>query len=118
VVNKVGCQFVKANLAMLDEAVGQGEEVQEVFLVLAERSRSVLQKLTPEERWLFSTHMRDGPFNDMLLSQEQIGAEMKGERAVLALKAGELLGEQEGLKYIGGGGNVCPRHRGATGRRQ
>jgi hypothetical protein len=91
-VNKVGCQFVKANLATLDETVGRGEEVQEVFL--AERIRRALQKLTPEERWLFSTHLREGPFNDMLLSQEQIAAEMKGERAVLALKAGELMGEQ------------------------
>jgi hypothetical protein len=93
VVTKVGCKFVKANLATPEGTVGRGEEVREVFL--AERMRRALQKLTPEEWWLFNTHLRDGPFNDMLRSQEQIAAEMKGERPVLALTTGATSDQQE-----------------------
>ena len=56
-------------------AVGQS-----VFL--AERIRRALAKLTGEERWLFSTKLKEGPFEDMLYSDEELLAESSWERAV------------------------------------
>ena len=47
---------------------------EEVFL--AERIRRALKKLTPEERWLFSTRLKGGPFHDLLVTDEELQEEM------------------------------------------
>jgi hypothetical protein len=89
---------VRAYVARPEEIVTVVEGEEPVFL--AERIRRALQKLTMEERWLFNTRLRDGPFHDMLLSQEQLHAEMKGERPVMARRA---LQRPDGRGDIGDG---------------
>jgi hypothetical protein len=68
-------------------AAGLVEDEDEGEVFLAERIRRALKKLTPEERWLFNTRLRGGPFEDLLLSKEQLEKEMSGERPVLMVGA-------------------------------
>jgi hypothetical protein len=56
--------------------LGDDTDGEPVFLV--ERLRRALLKLTEEERWLFSTRLRQGPLEHLLLTDVQIRAEMGG----------------------------------------
>ena len=79
----------------------EGTRQDEVFL--AERIRQALKKLSDEERWLFSTRLKGGPFHDLLVTDEELQEEMghggadKGSGPGVGVRMCET-----GLKDMGG----------------
>jgi hypothetical protein len=49
-----------------------------VLIFLAERMRRHLLKLSPEEKFLFSTGLHDGPFEDLLIPNKDLSEIMEG----------------------------------------
>jgi hypothetical protein len=110
-----------ANMATTECAEGESgaptecAEGEPVFL--AERIRRALQRLAPEERWLFNVRLREGPFEDLLISEGQLVVEMSGERPVLALSAGaqpQGHWRQGSNRAVGGLGGALPGEQGPT----
>ncbi len=74
---------------------------QPVFL--AERIRRALATLATEERWLFSTKLRAGPFDDLLYDDKQIEAEISGEKQGMVGAQGSMA--RVGAATMQGGAN-------------
>ena len=67
---------IRAHAAVTISELREAAVGQPVFM--AERTRRALAKLTVEERWLFSTTLRAGPFEDLLYSDDQLVEEISG----------------------------------------
>ena len=67
---------IRAHAAVTISELREAAVGQPVFM--AERTRRALAKLTVEERWLFSTTLRAGPFEDLLYTDEQLLEEING----------------------------------------
>lgn len=61
---------------------------------------SVLAKLTVEERWLFSTRLRAGPFEDLLYSDEQLAEEISGVQVTGKRMAEDSLEGEQAVRRV------------------